>query len=192
AGDWGPTAAIALHTAKISKTISLGLYFSVACSEDLRRVDQAARREAVEQLAVFDDHMLAQLEQVCARWPHASHEPELFTPVESSVPTLLLSGRYDPVTPPSFAEQAARTLADARHVVATNIGHGVWHHGCTPRLLAEFFANPDPAALDASCVESVPRSRMFLSPNGPRGSETAALEPAKIGGPELAQGDLGR
>ncbi|MFO7565750.1 MAG: alpha/beta fold hydrolase [Enhygromyxa sp.] len=187
-GDWGPIAAVALHTAKISKTISLGLYFSVACSEDLRRLDPAARREAIEPLEVFDDHMLAQLEQICARWPHATHGPELFTPVESSVPTLMLSGRYDPVTPPALAEQAAATLSNARHVVATHVSHGVWHHGCAPKLLAEFFATADPAALDASCLEPVPRRRLFLGPNGPRRLEPLALEPAKLGGPELAQG----
>lgn len=192
-GDWGPAAAITLHTAKISKTISLGLYFTVACSEDLRGLDPVSRRKAVEKLEVFDDHMLEQLEQICARWPHATLEPEAFTPVESSVPTLMLSGRYDPVTPPSFAEQAAKTLTHARHVIAANVSHGVWHHGCTPNVLAEFFANPDPAALDASCIEAVPRSRVFSSPNGPRRSETAVVEPAKtIGGPELAQGDLQR
>jgi pimeloyl-ACP methyl ester carboxylesterase len=191
-GDWGPTAAIALQTAKIGKTVSLGLYFSVACSEDLRDVTEATRREAVDQLEVFDDHMLAQLEEICRRWPHVTHEPELFTAVESSVPTLLLSGRYDPVTPPAFAERAAATLSNARHVVASNVSHGVWHQGCAPELLAEFFANPDPAALESSCLDAVPRSRVFLSPNGPRRSHAAVFEPPAPAGPELAQGELGR
>lgn len=168
AGDYGPTAALALRTAQMSKTISLGLYFSVVCSEDLRALDQASRRAAVESLEVFDDHLLAQLEQICARWPHAQHEPELFTPVESSVPTLLISGRYDPVTPPALAEQVAASLSDARHIVAETVSHGVWHHGCVPELLAKFFNTADPAALDPSCIDSLARPRMFLNPNGPR------------------------
>lgn len=191
-GDWGPSAALALQTAKIGKTVSLGLYFSVACSEDLRDLSEASRRAAVDQLEVFDDHMLTQLEQICGRWPHATHDPELFAPVESSVPTLMISGRYDPVTPPAFAERVGATLSNARHVVANNVSHGVWHHGCTPGLLADFFANPDPATLEPACLEAVPRSRLFLSPNGPRRSHAAVLEPPASGGPELAQGELGR
>jgi pimeloyl-ACP methyl ester carboxylesterase len=191
-GDWGPTAAIALHTAKIGKTVSLGLYFAVACAEDLRNVDETTRREAVSQLGVFDDHMLAQLEEICRRWPHATHEPEMFTAVESSVPTLMLSGRYDPVTPPALAERVGATLSNARHVIAPNISHGVWHHGCAPELLAEFYANPEPAALDASCLDAVPRPRVFLSPNGPRRGGVSTLEPPDPGGPALAQGELQR
>lgn len=194
-GDWNPTAALALHTAKIAKSISLGLYFSVGCSEDLRQLDQAARRQAIEGLEVFDDHMLAQLEEICARWPHATHGPELFTAVESSVPSLLLSGRYDPVTTPAQAEHAAATLTNVRHVVTANVSHGVWHHGCAPKLIAEFFANPDPAALDVSCLDAVARPRLFLGPNGPRRVEAAVLvepETAEKLGLELAQGDLGR
>jgi pimeloyl-ACP methyl ester carboxylesterase len=191
-GDWGPTAAMTLHTAKIGKTVSLGLYFSVACSEDLRDVNLITRREAVSQLAVFDDTMLAQLEEICRRWPHATHGAELFAPVESSVPTLMLSGRYDPVTPPALAERAGATLSNARHVVAANVSHGVWHHGCAPELLAEFFANADPAALDVSCLDAVPRPRVFLSPNGPRRGDASAFEPAAPGGYELAQGEIER
>ncbi|HVI02526.1 MAG TPA: alpha/beta hydrolase [Enhygromyxa sp.] len=191
-GDWGPTAALALQTAKIGKTVSLGLYFSVACSEDLHDLSEATRRAAVDQLEVFDDHMLAHLEEICRRWPHATHEPELFSPVESSVPTLMISGRYDPVTPPSFAERVGASLSNARHVIAGNVSHGVWHQGCTPKLMAEFFANPDPAALEASCLDAVPRSRVFLSPNGPRRGHSAVLEPMVSDSPALAQGELER
>lgn len=191
-GDWGPTAALALQIAKIGETIAHGLYFSVACSEDLRDIDEASRRAAIDSLAVFDDHMLAQLEEICRRWPHASHDPELFSPVESSVPALLLSGRYDPVTPPAFAEHVAASLSKVRHLVAANVSHGVWHQGCTPRLLAEFFANPDPAALDGSCLDAVPRPRLFSSPNGPRRNHAAVLDPSSTDGPALARGELDR
>jgi pimeloyl-ACP methyl ester carboxylesterase len=195
-GDWGPIAALALQTAKIGKTVSLGLYFSVACAEDLQDLDEGKRREAVDQLEVFDDHMLGQLEEICRRWPHATHVPEMFSPVESSVPTLLISGRYDPVTPPAFAERVAASLSNARHVVASNVSHGVWHQGCTPELLAEFFATADPAALEVSCLDAVPRPRLFLSPNGPRRSSTGlrpgVLESPSPAGPALAQGELER
>jgi pimeloyl-ACP methyl ester carboxylesterase len=171
AGDYGPAAAVALQTARMSKTISLGMYFSVTCSEDISPfVAPGFTGDGQAGLAVFDDHLLAQLVQVCERWPHRKIEPDddFFAPVESTVPTLLLSGRYDPVTPPGLAEHAAATLDHARHVVAANVSHGVWRHGCVPELMAEFFTAADGAGLDASCVDELARPRLFLSPNGPR------------------------
>jgi pimeloyl-ACP methyl ester carboxylesterase len=179
AGDYGPSAAVALHTAAMSKTISLGLYFTVSCSEDLRGLGPEARAAAVAGLSVFDDHLLAQLEQVCARWPHAELGPERFTALESSVPTLMLSGRYDPVTPPVLAEHAAATLSNARSLVAPHLSHGVWQQGCAPKLLAEFFANPDPAALDASCLDAIPGPHLFLGANGPRRLLERGEEPSR-------------
>ncbi len=176
AGDYGPLAALALHSAKMLDSVSVGLYLSVVCSEDLRELDERSRARAVAGLTVFDDHALAQLEQVCARWPRAALADELFAPVSSSVPTLLLSGRYDPVTPPAMAERVGATLSDARHVIADNLSHGLWHQGCVPELLAEFYRSADPAGLDASCVAAIPRPRTFLGANGPRSLAAAAPE----------------
>ncbi|WP_181197754.1 alpha/beta hydrolase [Enhygromyxa salina] len=166
-GDWGPVAAVALRTAQQSKTVSTGLYLSVACAEELAGVDEAARREATAGLEFFDDHPLEQLEQACARWPHAEIDAGFHEPISSDVPTLLLSGRYDPVTPPKLAEQLAERLGDARHVTVDAVSHGVWHNGCAPELIADFFAAPDPAALDSSCLDGLARPGVFLSPNGP-------------------------
>jgi len=168
AGDYGSVAAVALSSAPMAASLSSGLYFTVSCGEDLRTLGPDSRREAVADLTVFNDHTLAQLEQVCARWPHAQVEPELFMAVESSVPTLLLSGRYDPVTPPALAEQVAGSLSDARHLIVESVSHGVWPHGCAAKLLAEFFARPEPANLDASCLDALARPRVFVTANGSR------------------------
>jgi pimeloyl-ACP methyl ester carboxylesterase len=45
-------------------------------------------------------------------------------PVAGAVPTLLISGAYDPVTPPSFAERIASSLTNARHIVSGTNAHG--------------------------------------------------------------------
>ena len=42
--------------------------------------------------------------------PHGEIPAGLRDPVVSDVPTLLLSGALDPVTPPAWAEETARTL----------------------------------------------------------------------------------
>ena len=45
------------------------------------------------------------------------------TPVSSSAPVLLFSGELDPNTPARWAERAARTLPNSRHVVLPHVAH---------------------------------------------------------------------
>lgn len=194
AGDYGPVAAVALRKAWLSKTISMGLYLSVACAEQLRLVDESSRRAAVAGLEVFDDHALAQLEQACARWPHAELPPAEFEPVHTDVPTLLLSGRYDPVTPADFGEHLGASFSNFRHVVVEQGSHGIWHLGCAPELMADFFAAADPAAVDPSCFDTLTRAPLFLTPNGPlplpRSDSATAPRAEQPHAYELAQGEL--
>jgi pimeloyl-ACP methyl ester carboxylesterase len=178
AGDYGPLAAVGLRMASMSKSLSTGVYLSVSCAEQLDRVDEAARRQATAGLEFFDDVPLEQLERACAVWPHATLDAAFHEPVESAVPTLLLSGRFDPVTPPAYAEQLAGQLGDARHVVVDALSHGVWHNGCAPELIASFFLEPDPGALDPACLEQLERQPAFLSPNGPWRSAAQSAEPS--------------
>jgi pimeloyl-ACP methyl ester carboxylesterase len=72
-------------------------------------------------------------------------------------PALLFSGDQDPVTPPSRAEEVAALLANGRHVVVANNGHGYGSLGeCGQRLIAEFIDAGSPAHLDVSCATRIP------------------------------------
>jgi pimeloyl-ACP methyl ester carboxylesterase len=190
AGDYAPVAAMALRKAWLSKTISMGLYLSVACAEQLHGVSEASRRAAVTGLEVFDDHALAQLEQACARWPHAELPRAELEPLRSEVPTLVLSGRYDPVTPAEYGEHLAAGLGNARHVTIEQASHGIWHLGCAPKLIAEFFSKPEPAAVDATCFDTLTRAAVFLTPNGPLPAPAAEPPLQQPAATELAQGEL--
>jgi pimeloyl-ACP methyl ester carboxylesterase len=190
AGDYAPVAAMALSTAKGSKSLSMGLYLSVACAEQLHVVNEDSRRAAVAGLEVFDDHALAVLEQACARWPHAQLPASEFEPVHAEVPTLLLSGRYDPVTPAEYGDHVAASLSDARHVIVEQASHGIWHVGCAPKLIAEFFANPEPSAVDPSCFEPLMRESVFLTPNGQIAAPASQPLREHPAATELAQGEL--
>jgi pimeloyl-ACP methyl ester carboxylesterase len=190
AGDYAPIAAMALSKARLSKTLSMGLYLSVACAEQLHAVNESSRRAAVTGLEVFDAHALGQLEAACARWPHAELPASEFEPVHSEVPTLLFSGRYDPVTPAEFGEHLAAGLSDARHVIVEQASHGIWNFGCAPKLISEFFADPQPAAVDPSCFDALTRAPTFLTPNGPLPSPASEPLPEQPAATELAQGEL--
>lgn len=95
--------------------------------------------------------------QNCGQWdvtmpPRGSQEA-----VVSDIPTLFLSGRFDPITPASFADHAMQTLSTAYHYVFPTMGHGVGSSSnrCGINIIQQFLADPltEP---DASCVGREP------------------------------------
>ena len=57
---------------------------------------------------------------ICGRWPVGPVDADFKTPVVSDTPVLLLSGEYDPITPPAYAESvktrgSAQQRARGRH-----------------------------------------------------------------------------
>ena len=146
------------------ESMSLGLLFSVACAEDVPRIDDAAReaeRKSRLGAALVDD-----FRQACAAWPvRARPLPTTREPL--AVPTLLLSGAADPATPPRFAEALAAELSSSTHVVVPQAGHGVWARGCVPRLVADFLERGAADGLDVGCVARYRRPEFFLDRGGP-------------------------
>lgn len=79
----------------------------------------------------------------CRYWDSGEAPADFRTPVVSDVPTLLLAGEFDPVTPPEWAELAARHLSQGRVFVFPAIGHGVLDsHVCAGDLVRAFLLDP--------------------------------------------------
>ena len=75
-------------------------------------------------------------------------------PVESDLPVLLISGWFDPITPPGYAEEVAQHLPQATSIVSRSRGHGIWVWGydsCVDRIVADFLDEPS-AELDTACA----------------------------------------
>ena len=103
-----------------------------------------------------------------ARWPVGTMDSSFKTPVVSETPVLLLSGEYDPITPPAYAERVRNEgLGNSVHLVGRGQGHGLIGVGCVPRLLRSFLENPDPPKLDAACLDLEPPTPFFLTLLGP-------------------------
>ena len=93
------------------------------------------------------------LSEQCQPWGIAE-SPLPAAPVESDVPVLLISGWFDPITPPHLAGEAAEHLSEATHVVSRTRGHGIWVWGydnCVDRIVADFLAEPG-VELDTACA----------------------------------------
>ena len=140
---------------------SIGMFFSVICAEysefsptttDIRpHIAQEKSREA------------ANLLKVCSLWKVKHLTPSMNTPVKSDIPTLMLSGAFDPITPESFALSAAQTLTRSYSFTFPNVGHGVMLSGeCQDQIIDEFLQNPLKPP-EASCLISLNPPQFYTS-----------------------------
>ena len=124
-------------------------FAAVTCAEWLPLASGPPRRIGAFGAAVVGEGLAAQ----CEPWPIAE-SPLPPEPVRSDLPVLLISGWFDPITPPSFAEEAAEHLPRSTHVVSRTRGHGIWVWGydsCVDRIAADFLAEPG-VELDTACA----------------------------------------
>ena len=144
-----------------------GVYFSVTCAEDLPWVDRAAATKAAAGTFLGTARLRQQLD-ACAAWPRGRVPADFAEPVRSDVPTLLVSGALDPVTPPWQAEEVARDLRNSLHIVVPSAGHEtplptgesdpeLVGSECVERIEIEFVRRGSVAGLDTSCVRAIRR-----------------------------------
>ncbi|HSD00054.1 MAG TPA: alpha/beta fold hydrolase [Casimicrobiaceae bacterium] len=151
-GDFAPLFAASLViVGDLPEQFSPALHYSVTCAEDVPRVTRAERANGVddERVRALARRTLA----VCDQWPKGSFDGDFAQPLRSNVPTLLLSGGLDPVTPPAYGDEVARTLPHSRHIVARGFGHIVSPHACAPRLIAAFVDEAGFTTLPKACID---------------------------------------
>jgi pimeloyl-ACP methyl ester carboxylesterase len=159
-GDWAPLIASSnKHRAALTKGVALGMYFSITCAEDAWRVSDAeAARETAGTLA--GDYWHRQLTRVCAVWPHAPPQRDVAKPFRSRVPALIVSGAFDPVTPPRFGEELTKIFYNSRHVVVPNASHSFARMaGCIDVMMRKFVEEPKPGRVDGRCAAAIPAPR---------------------------------
>ncbi|WP_258807371.1 alpha/beta hydrolase [Pseudidiomarina sp. CB1] len=163
-GDYTPLTGL-LGSTMAQSELYMGLTLSVLCSEDLPRASDELLAEDGDNTFIGSRTGDAFIE-MCSVWPTAERPSDWFNPVESSVPTLLLSGELDPVTPPAWGELAGETLTQSRHLVAPHGAHTIVGHTCANKLAAQFIKDRDLAALDESCLLKQRPQPFILNSNG--------------------------
>ena len=110
---------------------------------------------------------------LCAAWRDPTDDPADRAPTVSDIPTLLLSGEFDPDTPASWADLAAETLTRSHSIVVPMAGHGVGvHTPCGRRLTGAFLnapgTDPSPACFQAAApTRSGFRTILLKEPRAP-------------------------
>jgi pimeloyl-ACP methyl ester carboxylesterase len=157
-GRYEPLMALAqLLSSTLGDQIMHGMQLSVICTEDAGElaVDEADRG------SLIGVDLITTMQAQCAVWPKGARPANFRAPLATAVPTLVLSGEFDPVTPPRYGDEVVKRLRNGRHLVVRGQGHNVLPIGCMPRLFAAFVASGDAKALDPSCLDKVPYAQPF-------------------------------
>lgn len=155
-----------LITESMDGVMAGGMHNSVVCAEDMPFYSDEDRPENID--ATFMGPVaLDYLRMVCEEWPAGPIDDDFHEPVTSDKPVLILSGEFDPVTPPENGDRTAETLSNAKHIVAPQQGHIISGLGCVPKLTAAFIETASTDSIDDSCVGRLGGMPFFVSPLGP-------------------------
>lgn len=166
-GDLLPLAQLGIQSNKaLRDSLALGMLMCVTTAEDLARIDEDEIRRECAGTFLGDVRVRAQL-AIAAFWPRGDLPEDYASPVSVDVPTLLLSGTHDPVTPPRWGEEAASHLRRSRHVVVNGC-HGVSGHPRVQRLVREFLDAGSVDGLDLAGLDSVRMAPIAMPEGTPR------------------------
>tara|TARA_R110001583_G_scaffold39890_3_gene127823 strand:- start:1752 stop:3242 length:1491 start_codon:yes stop_codon:yes gene_type:complete len=163
-GNYMPLAGLVAQS-EGGQGIYIGLLFNITCNEDFPRIsDTDFEQDANNNFGGDDSHF--GFKMVCPLWPQYRPSEAFYQTVTADIPTLILSGDLDPVTPPSNGEYTANSLPNNHHIIVENAAHTVAMSTCASDIINEFLTSLQPKALDESCLEEVPRESFMTNLNG--------------------------
>ncbi len=143
---------------------SRGLFHSIECREEHAFTSVDTIEAQVDRLLADGvDELLVEalvnavtypLTVICPGWESGVAADGEADAVASDVPALVVSGRFDPITPPRWGEIAARTLTNATFVTAGHLSHSTVfddEHGCFPQIFLDLLTDPSTPP-DSSCA----------------------------------------
>ncbi|MBN1679859.1 MAG: alpha/beta fold hydrolase [Anaerolineae bacterium] len=156
-GNYSELANLAVFFAVIGEFIDEGMYYSVQCNEEI------SYDPVDDFLVTMDDYpdlalvvMSLADYAICEEWGAGVGESFENEPVVSAIPTLVMSGEYDPITPPAWGRLVVETLSNGYAYEYPALSHGVtFDSGCPVDMMLAFLDDPATAP-DASCIDAMP------------------------------------
>jgi pimeloyl-ACP methyl ester carboxylesterase len=157
-GNYEPIAEIlSLLASGVTGAVSIGMQVAVQCNEDatfasprafVAARDMHRRASPLAHVYTFNEALL----DICAAWGLDDPDPAENRPVRSDVPSFLIAGELDPITPPTYASRVAQNLTRAFSIVVPRAGHTPSVGSpCLSAAIAAFLDNPDRRP-DTSCI----------------------------------------
>lgn len=168
--NYRPLAAqFQMTVTNLSEAIALGMHNAVMCSEDAPFYSPKKTDQAALEASYMGPLQIEALQAICSVWPAGVIDEDFKEPLSTAIPTLLLSGTADPITPPKYADMASRKLRKAWLLEGEHQGHGQLTVGCMPRIVDRFIRNEalDIEAGDIDCFDDSFVMPFFLDFSGP-------------------------
>ncbi len=163
-GDYRLIASLSALAAEQSSFsgISEGMRYSIVCNEDAHFI---STEDITNAKPFFGMNMLKDFSDACAFWSKANLSENYNEPINSDVPTLLLSGNHDPVTPSHWAAMVAKNLTHSLQVVAPGGNHSISMEGCVPKIIAQFIELGAGDGIKTDCVKNILPLPLVLGAN---------------------------
>lgn len=155
----GATLENARQSADEDVSDSEGMNLSVDCQEEVAFNDEeTALANVPAEPAVLHDNSVNAIQSTfsdCQTWGVQAANKIESQPVVSDIPTLVVAGELDPITPAAWAESAASHLENSFFYVFPGGGHGVIDlNECTMGIMQSFLDDPTQQPDDA-CVPDI-------------------------------------
>ncbi|MEL0036709.1 MAG: alpha/beta hydrolase, partial [Gammaproteobacteria bacterium] len=151
--------------------LSAGMAGAVRCNDGYVHSQAEVAEEDLQEDFGFKQGLFtiegAQLQaQACEDSGLAPRDRADYQPVKTSIPTLIINGDWDPITPPALAEHIAPGFENGRLIIVPYAGHGPTRSmpECAGQVMNDFYDDPtqDITQLDATCFEEGVDAPEFL------------------------------
>ncbi len=165
--NYAPLARQArLQSSSIDGALASGMHHSVVCTEDAPFIAADTDRDALDK-TYLGAILLDALNSNCTPWPAGVIDEDFAQPLVSAIPTLILSGTDDPITPPAYGERVKEALSHSLHIINENQGHVQAPLGCIPKIMGRFVEAGSVDELSLQCLERLRAPAFFVDANGP-------------------------
>jgi pimeloyl-ACP methyl ester carboxylesterase len=143
--------------------IAFGQYFAVNCQDDASSVtldDIQVQAYLYPQMGGYFRHQGEW--DLCQLWDLPDAPPLSADPISSEIPTLVLAGRYDPITPPEWARTVAENLENSYYFEFPSKGHSLdIATTCAEEIKRSFLLDPG-SEPDSGCLAFEPPADFVL------------------------------
>lgn len=147
-------------------TLSAGFFYSVECGEDWPFLTQESITQSEQGIEPHLAKAFGQQDEqdeynICQFWKVDKVPSEQKQPVVSTIPTLITTGEYDPITPPDAGQEAGKTLSHSYFFEFPGQGHGqLYSSPCSNQIIAAFENTPT-VQPNSQCISQMPEPQFI-------------------------------
>jgi pimeloyl-ACP methyl ester carboxylesterase len=177
-GDYRSASLFTQITLQQYDLISIGMNSAFQCQDEAPFVDMEVFEAEIEAYPIIGEFVtVASASGIsldyCSAYALGEVDPAANEAIVSDIPTLVMSGEFDPITPPVNGDIAAENLANSYVYTVTGTGHGASpSDSCPIDISAQFLNNPTQEP-DASCLADIDKPQ-WVTPDTPPPTVTLA------------------